>query len=121
LDDLNSGTPNAATVLNDIFQTGSGSTSAGSDHYPIFGDYMIVPVPPTSIVLASEGMDTNGNFQLEVSSATNTGFGIEASTDLVNWAQVGSGVTDTNGVLLFEDTNTPANPNRFYRAVWPSP
>jgi hypothetical protein len=121
VDDLNGGTPNAATAKSDILQTGSGSTSAGSDHYPIFGDYVVAPVPPSSIVLTSEGLGTNGNFDVEVSSATNTGFGIQASTDLVNWAGIGSGVTDTNGLLLFEDTNTPANPSRFYRAVWPSP
>jgi hypothetical protein len=121
LDDLNGGTPNAATVKNDILLAGSGSTFTGSDHYPIFGDYVIAPVPPTSITLISEGIDTNGDYQLEVSSATNTGFGILASTDLVNWAPIGSGMTDMNGVLLFEDTNSPGIPNRYYRAVWPSP
>ncbi len=32
---------NASTVLGDIQQFGSGSTSTGSDHYPIVGDYFI--------------------------------------------------------------------------------
>jgi hypothetical protein len=121
LDDLNGGTPNAATVLNDIDELGSGSTFTGSDHYPIFGDYVVAPPPPTSIVLISDGMGTNGDFELELSSATNTGFGIQASTDLIHWAQIGSGVTDTNGLLLFQDSNSPAIPSQFYRAVWPSP
>jgi hypothetical protein len=121
LDDLNSTTPDAATAKNDILLTGSGSTFTGSDHYPIFGDYVVVPAPPSSIVVISEGIGTNGNFQLELSSATNIGFGIQASTDLVGWVEIGSGVTDTNGLLFFEDSNSPAIPSRFYRAVWPAP
>ncbi|HLX69310.1 MAG TPA: hypothetical protein VKV04_06750 [Verrucomicrobiae bacterium] len=123
LDDLNGGTPNAATVKTDLLEagTGSDSTFVGSDHYPIFGDYVVAPPPPTSIVLISEGIATNGDFQLELSSATNTGFGIQASTDLVHWAQIGSGVTDTNGLLLFQDSNAPLIPDRFYRAIWPAP
>ena len=32
---------NSTTVLGDIQQFGSGSTSTGSDHYPIVGDYLI--------------------------------------------------------------------------------
>ena len=44
------------TVLGDIQQFGSGSTSTGSDHYPIVGDYIISGVPePSSFVLAAFG------------------------------------------------------------------
>jgi PEP-CTERM motif len=42
---------NVTTVLGDIQQFGSGSTSTGSDHYPIVGDYFILRV----------GGDYNGN------------------------------------------------------------
>ena len=123
LDDLNGGTPDAAKVKSDLLEagTGSGSTFVGSDHYPVFGDYVVAPPPPTSIVLISEGIGTNGVFELEISSATNTGLGIQASTDLVHWAQIGSGLTDSNGLLLFQDSNAPGIPNQYYRAVWPAP
>ena len=33
---------NAGTVLGDLQQVGSGSTSTGSDHYPIVGDYTLI-------------------------------------------------------------------------------
>ena len=33
---------NASTVLGDIQQFGSGSTSTGSDHYPVVGDYTLM-------------------------------------------------------------------------------
>jgi hypothetical protein len=30
-------------------------------------------------------------------------------------------LADTNGALLFQDTNAASFPNRFYRAYWPLP
>jgi hypothetical protein len=123
LNDLASTTPNATTVYTDLQEAGtsSSSTFVGSDHYPIMGDYSIAPEPPTSLVLASLGF-TNQNFLLElISTSTNTGFGILASTNLANWTNIGSGYTGTNGVLLFQDTNTGNFPFRFYRAYWPLP
>jgi hypothetical protein len=107
--------------LKTTFTKSQARISAAAINYPIFGDYNIVTPPPASIELISEGIGTNGNFQLELLSASNTGFGIQASTDLINWAEVGSGSTDTNGLLLFQDTNTAGFSNRFYRAFWPLP
>ncbi|MDB6066801.1 MAG: hypothetical protein JWR26_3009 [Pedosphaera sp.] len=121
LDDLNSTVPSAATVKTDILLTGSGSTFTGSDHYPIVGDYNIVPPPPAAPVLLLQGMGTNRTFQFKLSSTTNTGFGIQASTNLTDWIVIGSGTTDTNGLLLFQDTNAAGLPRRFYRAYWPYP
>jgi hypothetical protein len=40
---------------------------------------------------------------------------------LINWTNIGWGFTDTNGTLLFRDTNAASFPNRFYRAYWPLP
>ena len=77
--------------------------------------------PPAAPVLTSQGFATNGSFQLKLSSTTNTGFGILASTNLTNWTSIGSGATDTSGFLFFQDTNAAAFPSRFYRAYWPLP
>jgi hypothetical protein len=124
LDDLASTTPNAATVYADLQLTGSGSSFTGSDHYPIFGDYNIVPAPtaaPTPPVLSAAVFGTNGYFQIKLTSTTNTGFEIQASTNLANWTNIGSGYTDTNGSLIIQDTNAAGFSNRFYRAHWPLP
>ena len=121
LDDLNSTTPSATTVKADLQLTGSGSTFTGSDHYPIVGDYYIAVPPPITPVLTSQGFGTNGNFQFKLFSTTNTAFGIQASTNLVNWTNIGSGTTDTNGLLFFQNTNVTGFPRRFYRAYWPYP
>jgi hypothetical protein len=118
LNDLASATPCATTVYADLQLTGSGSSFTGSDHYPIFGDYDIVPPP---LALTAQGFVTNGYCQLMLSSTTNTSFGIQASTNLASWTGLGSGTTDTNGLLFFQDTNAANFPTRFYRAYWPSP
>jgi hypothetical protein len=81
---------------------------------------MALPLPPIPPTLTSRSF-TNGNFQLQLASSTNTGFGLLASTDLINWTNLGWGFTDTNGSVLFQDTNAASFPNRFYRAYWPLP
>jgi len=123
LNDLASTTPDAATVYTDLQEAGtsSGSTFVGSDHYPIVGDYQIVEAPTAAPVLTVQGFDTNGYFQLELSSTANTGFGIETSTNLTDWTSIGTGTTDVSGLLFFQDTNAAGFPGRFYRAYWPLP
>ena len=121
LNDLTNTVPNAATVYNDIQLIGSGSTFTGSDHYPVFGDYNIVQPAPPPPLLTAQGFGTNRNFQLQLNSAANTGFGIEASMNLLTWTNVGSGITSTNGVMAFQDTNTSSFQMRYYRAYWPVP
>ena len=78
------------------------------------------PPPPAAPTLVSRSF-TNGNFQLKVASTTNTGFGLLASTNLTDWTHIAAGFTDTNGSLLFQDTNAAHFPRRFYRAYWPFP
>ncbi len=119
LDDLNSTVPNAATVKYDLDELGSGSTFTGSDHYPIFGDYNVVLPVPTAPILTSQSIGTNGYPQFKLSSSASTTFEIQASTNLVTWTNIGSGTTDTNGLLLFQDTNASGLSHRFYRAYWP--
>ena len=71
----------------------------------------------TAAPLLVSGSFTNGNFQLQVTSTTNTSFGLQASPDLVTWTNIVSGFTDTNGILFLQDTNAVSFPRRFYRAV----
>jgi hypothetical protein len=81
----------------------------------------LVPAAPARPVLTALGFGTNGFLTLKLSSTPNTGFGIQASTDMANWTNIGSGITGTNGLFFFQDTNAAGFPSRFYRAHWPSP
>ncbi len=121
LDDLINTVPNAETVYADIKLTGSGANFTGSDHYPVVGDYIVVPTPPLTAALTAQGFEANGYFQLTLFSTPNTGFEIQASTDLINWTNIGTGYTDANGLLIFEDMDAASFPKRFYRAHWPLP
>jgi hypothetical protein len=76
-----------------------------------------VSLVPATPVLARAGI-TNKMFTLKLASTPMTGFRIEASTNMLNWTNIGSGYTSTNGFLLFQDTNTNL-PYRFYRGRWP--
>ena len=42
---------------------------------------------------------------------------IEASTTLTTWTNIGASTANASGLYTFEDTNAPAYPQRFYRAV----
>jgi hypothetical protein len=98
-----------------FFTGGANSQESSSAVYS-----MALPASPTTPAFVSSGF-TNGNFRLQLTSSTNTGFGLLASTDLMTWTNIGSGFTDTNGMLLFQDTNAASFSNRFYRAYWPLP
>ena len=76
-----------------------------------------VTVVPAVPMLTSLGFDTNGNFALKLESTPMFNFAIDASRDLINWTNIGSGVTGTNGVLFFQDTNA-VDSVRMYRAHW---
>jgi hypothetical protein len=82
---------------------------------------MTLPPPPSKPVLTAQGLAANGNFQLQLASSPNTGFGFQASTNLRTWVNVGAGFTDMNGLLGFQDTNAASFKNRSYRAYWPLP
>jgi hypothetical protein len=99
-----------------IFFTGGASSAVNSSN--VYS--MALPLPPVLPTLAARSF-TNGNFQLQLASSTKTGFGLLASLDLISWTNIGWGFTDTNGSLLFQDTNAASFPTRFYRAYWPLP
>jgi len=106
------------TAVNGSYIFVSGGIGNGGASSSVYS--LALPPAPAKPVLTQLGMGTNG-FQIELASTTNTGFGFLASTDLISWTNIGNGFTDTNGSLLFQDTNAAGYPNRFYRAYWPLP
>ncbi|HEY3857086.1 MAG TPA: SBBP repeat-containing protein [Verrucomicrobiae bacterium] len=60
---------------------------------------------------------SNGNFILHASGSPGESFDIQASTNLQSWQDLGSVIADTNGIALFEDTNAPLFPVRFYYTI----
>jgi hypothetical protein len=56
----------------------------------------------------------DGTVLLEAEGAPGESFDIQASTDLLNWLDLGIVLADTNGLMQFDDTNAPSYPARFY-------
>jgi hypothetical protein len=103
-----------------IFVTGGQSVSA-SQHTVYFYSATLPP-PPTTPILTAQGLGANRSFQMQLTSSPNTGFSFQASTNLRTWVNIGSGFTDTNGLLEFQDTNAAGfSSSRLYRARWPLP
>jgi hypothetical protein len=57
---------------------------------------------------------TNGTVLIETQGTPGESFDIEASIDLLNWLDLGTVLADTNGLMMFDDTNAPNFPSRFY-------
>ena len=59
----------------------------------------------------------NGQSQFQLSAEAGETFTIEASTDLENWAPIGTNAVTVGGSALVTDPDASSYPNRFYRAV----
>ena len=57
---------------------------------------------------------SDGSVLLQAQGAPGESFDIEASSDLLNWLDLGSVLADTNGLMQFDDTNATNYPARFY-------
>ncbi len=57
---------------------------------------------------------TNGTVLIETQGSPGESFDIQASSDLLNWLDLGTILADTNGLMQFDDTNAPNFPTRFY-------
>jgi hypothetical protein len=55
--------------------------------------------------------------QVSFAGISNVNYRIDASTNLINWRNLGSAF-NTNGAVSFTDATVTNSPMRFYRAVW---
>ncbi len=62
---------------------------------------------------------TSGTARLQLAGAAGSNYYIQASTDLLTWATIGSAVADSHGVVAFADTNAASVGSRYYRISVP--
>ncbi len=96
---------NAIAVDNNgnVYVTGYDTTAAGGT------EIVTIKYSPVTVQRHSDG-----TVILQAQGSPGESFDIQASTDLLNWLDLGSVLADTNGLMQFDDTNAPAYPARFY-------
>jgi len=96
---------NAIAVDNNgnVYVTGYDTTAAGGT------EIVTIKYSPVTVKRRSDG-----TVILQAQGSPGESFDIEASSDLLNWLDLGSVLADTNGLMQFDDTNAPAYPARFY-------
>jgi len=57
---------------------------------------------------------TDGSILLQAQGSPGESFDIQASTNLLNWLDLGTVIADTNGLMQYADTNASNFPSRFY-------
>ena len=86
-----------------VYVTGYETTAAGGTE--------IVTIKYSPVTLQRR---SDGTVILQAQGSPGESFDIQASTNLLNWLDLGSVLADTNGLMQFDDTNAPAFPSRFY-------
>lgn len=116
LDDLTDTVPNAATVYADLLLTGSGSNFTGSDHYPIVGDYNVVPAPSPAPVLSLPVVMPGQQVQFTITGTAGNNYAVELNTNLstTNWVSLFT--NQSPFTFTFTDPDPDPVSFRFYRA-----
>jgi hypothetical protein len=96
---------NAIAVDNtgNVYVAGYDTTTAGGT------EMVLIKYSPVTLQRKPDG-----TVLLETQGSPGESFNIEASADLLNWLDLGTVLADTNGLMMFDDTNAPSFPSRFY-------
>jgi hypothetical protein len=95
----------------------TGGTAANYSFNLVGGNLTITP--PANVILTSIVRVPVNNVQITGTGDTNVVYTIQASSDLVNWQNIGTAATGGSGVFQFGDTNAANFTTRFYRASLP--
>jgi hypothetical protein len=100
----------------DWVEMGSGSEYLDIDEFRIATSF--AEAAPIDVPKVAAGR-TNNLMRVKLNGLPSRSYRIETSADLVGWSTLTNGLSDTNGVLQYDDTTFPTNPARFFRGVFP--
>lgn len=120
---LEGGLPQISSITGNGFKiyydpTAGGNAYLAGGAYALAGGGAIVPVTLPPIQILSIAL-TSSNANLDCSGVPNAAHSVQASTNLINWATIGSANANGSGSFTFADTNAPTFPRRFYRLSVP--
>ena len=76
----------------------------------------LVSTPPQPVQLTSGGM-TNGFLRLVGAGSALSHFTVQASTNFIQWTNIGTATSDVSGGFIFMDSNAVQFKSRFYRTT----
>jgi hypothetical protein len=94
----------AVDANGNVYVAGYETTAAGGT------EFVVIKYAPGPFLKK----EANGSFLLQAAGAAGENFDFQASTDLLNWQDLGTTNADSNGLVQFLDTNAPLYPYRFY-------
>jgi hypothetical protein len=113
-----SGAITATLTFTTLTQTNTGNctvviTNAGGSVTSSIASLTVVMQPnlPPPILLP------NGSVRFSLSATPNLNYGIDASTNLVDWTAL-TNIANPSGTIQFIDLNATNFSQRFYRVVW---
>jgi len=107
--------------IHTIQLTVTGKNAASSSYALSAAEFVFSLVQPLPPLLNAALEYSNGVVQLGGSGYPALPYRVQASTNMAstNWVTIGTATADTNGVLIFTDTNAVSEPVQFYRLVTP--
>lgn len=100
----------------DWVEVGSGSESLDIDEFRIATSF--AEAAPIDVPRLAAG-PTNNAMRIRLTGLPARNYAIEKTVDFLGWSTLTNGLSDTNGVLQFDDTSFQTNLARFYRGVFP--
>jgi hypothetical protein len=81
----------------------------------LFYRVFLAVTPPGNIAISSIGLAGVNQAMITGTGTASMVYMIQASSDLVNWQNIGTATADGNGVFQYQDATISANSQRFYR------
>lgn len=94
-------------------------TGGADDNYSLVLSNGVLTVTPPPVVISSVVFMDEGHLRLVGSGGANVNYVIQASTDLVQWSDLGTAPADDFGFFEFVDAAVAGVPCRYYRVTLP--
>ncbi len=75
-------------------------------------------ISPTPVLKTKGDFNNDGLFSFDIQGAVNQQYGVDASTNLVDWVRIQTGTIPASTVWTFADTDQLTFPQRFYRVSY---
>jgi hypothetical protein len=117
IQDATIGGLNAKKIAEDLAMVAKGDREAAAGHYANATEHYRNAWRLALQLRLQVGLNADGSTRVQFVGNSSKSYLIEVSTDMVNWAPLGTGTADAERDVEFTGPNATNQPLRFYRAV----